>query len=98
MTLQSDFTQCEVTPVVLHGVVYPEPPSEDGLEWIVGDARRRATLFLGMLVYRGTSLIRNSTPLGPYGRPIPGALYRSQGVWRFLMSEVPLYLVIYDSG
>ena len=28
-------------------------------------------------VYRGTSLIRNNPPLGPYGRPMPRALWRS---------------------
>ena len=27
--------------------------------------------------YRGTSLIRNSPPLGPYGRPMPRVLWRS---------------------
>ena len=27
--------------------------------------------------YRGTSLIRNSTPLGPYGRPMPWTLWMS---------------------
>jgi len=44
--------------------------------------------------YRGTSLIRNSTPLGPYGRPMPRALWRSWGGERFLMSEVPLYAIL----
>ena len=41
--------------------------------------------------YRGTSLIRNRPTLGPYSRPMPGALWLSQGCWRFLMSEATLY-------
>ena len=41
--------------------------------------------------YRGTSLIRNSAPVGPYSRTIPRALWWSQGVEPFLMSEAPLY-------
>jgi len=36
--------------------------------------------------YRGTSLIRNRAPLGPYSRTMPRAI----GGGRFLMSEVPL--------
>ena len=39
-------------------------------------------------MYRGTSLIRNSAPLGPYRRPMPRALGWSKGGGRFLMSEV----------
>jgi len=38
------------------------------------------------LAYRGTSLIRNSPPLGPYGRPMPRALW-----WAFRMSKVPMW-------
>jgi len=37
--------------------------------------------------YRGTSLVRNSAPLGPYSTTVPRAL---RGL-PFLMSEVPLY-------
>ena len=44
-----------------------------------------------LLPYRGTSLIRNSAPLGPYSRTMPRALWWSYGGGRFLMSEVPLY-------
>ena len=40
--------------------------------------------------YRGTSLIRNRRPLGPYRRTMPRALWGSQGGGRFLLSEVPL--------
>jgi len=41
--------------------------------------------------YRGTSLIRKRTPLGPYRRPVPRVLGVSHGGGRFLMGEVPLY-------
>ena len=43
--------------------------------------------------YRGTSLIRNRHPVGPYRRTIPRLLWRSWGGGRSLMSEVhvPLY-------
>ena len=41
---------------------------------------------MDMRIYKGTSLIRNSAPLGPYSR----ALWWSQGGGLFLMSEVPL--------
>ena len=41
-------------------------------------------------MYRGTSLIRKSTPLGPYRRLRPRVLGGSQGDGRFLMGEVPL--------
>ena len=42
------------------------------------------------MLHRGTSLIRNCNFLGPYRRTIPRVLRWSQGVWLFLMSEVPL--------
>ena len=41
--------------------------------------------------YRGTSLIRNSAPLGPYSGTMPRALWWPWGGGLFLMSEVPLY-------
>ena len=41
-------------------------------------------------VYRGTSLIRKRTPLGPYSRTMPMALWGSWGGGLFLMSEVLL--------
>jgi len=50
------------------------------------------------LVYRGTSLIRNSAPLGPYSRNMPRALWWSWGGGLFLMSEVPLYAYLVDGG
>jgi len=40
--------------------------------------------------YRGTSLIRNRHPAGPYSRTRSRLLWRSWGGGRFLMSEVPL--------
>ena len=42
-------------------------------------------------VYRGTSLIRNSAPLGPYSRSMPRAPWWSYGGGLFLMSVVPLH-------
>ena len=41
--------------------------------------------------YRGTSLTRKGTPLGPRRRPMPRVQGRSQGGGRFLVSEVPLH-------
>jgi len=40
--------------------------------------------------YRGTSLIRNCLPLGPYSRTMPRALWGPYEGVRFLMAEVPL--------
>ena len=37
----------------------------------------------GLRVYGDTSTIRNSLPLGPYGRLMPRALWWSWGVGRF---------------
>ena len=37
-------------------------------------SRFRSFRFFELPPYRGTSLTRKRTPLGPYGRPIPGAL------------------------
>ena len=45
-------------------------------------------------VYRGTSPITNSAPLGPYRGNMPRALWWSQGGRQFLMSEVPLQLLL----
>ena len=39
--------------------------------------------------YRGTSLIRNRTPLGPYCRPMPRALKESRGGGLFLWVRYP---------
>ena len=41
-------------------------------------------------VYRGTSLIRNRPPLGPYSRTMPRALWWSYGGREILVSEVSL--------
>ena len=40
--------------------------------------------------YRGTSLMKNSAPLGPYNRTMPRALRWAQGRGLFLRSEVTL--------
>ena len=40
---------------------------------------------------RGTSLIRNRHPVGPYSSPMPRVLRGFRGVGHFLISEVPLY-------
>ena len=44
------------------------------------------------VTYRGTSLLRNCFPLGPYSRPIPKVLWWSWGGGAFLMREVTLYV------
>ena len=44
--------------------------------------------------YRGTLPTSKRTPLGPYRRPVPKVLGGSYGGGRFLMSEVPLYLLM----
>ena len=41
--------------------------------------------------YRGTSLTKKRTPLGPYSRPMPRVPGWSWAGGCFLMSEVPLY-------
>ena len=43
------------------------------------------------VVYRGTSLIKNSAPLGPYSMNVPRALWWFQREGLFVISEVPLY-------
>ena len=48
--------------------------------------------------HRGTSLIRNRHPAGPYRRPMPRALGVSWGDGRFLTSELPLYGSVSQSG
>ena len=40
--------------------------------------------------YRGTSIIREIAPLGPYTRTMPRVPWWPQGRGLFLMSEVPL--------
>ena len=51
--------------------------------------------------YRGTSIIRNSLPLGTYSRLKPRAVRWSsrgpRGLGVFFLSEVPLYLEPRDS-
>ena len=58
--------------------------------WIPGIDSPAAGGHVVQVAYRGTSLIRDSAPLGPYSRTVPRALRWSQGGGQFLMSEVPL--------
>ena len=44
-----------------------------------------------MWLLQGTSLIRESAPLGPYSRTMPRALWWSEGGGLILTSEVSLY-------
>jgi len=44
----------------------------------------------GLRVYRGTSLMRERSPLGPYSMHMPRALWWSYGGGCLLMSEVLL--------
>ena len=52
------------------------PEADPSAPFISGDL---FSIVLGSLGrgYRGTSLIRNNPPLGPYSRPMPGALWWS---------------------
>ena len=43
---------------------------------------------LSVWVYRGTSLIRNTPLLGPYGRTLPRVLWWSEGEELSFISEV----------
>ena len=61
-----------------------------GLRADATDARRTWWV-LSETKYRGTSLIRNRAPLGPYSRNMSRALWWPSGGGLFLMSEVPLY-------
>ena len=45
-------------------------------------------------VYRGTSLVTNTPPAGPYGNSMPRVLWWSWGGWRFLKSEAPLCMYV----
>ena len=47
--------------------------------------------YLPQTLYRGTSLTRKRTPLGPCRGPMPRVLGGSKGGCRFLMGEVPLH-------
>ena len=47
---------------------------------------------------RGTSLMRNTPLLVPYSRTIPRVPCCSEGGGLFLMSEVPLYLVLFQTA
>ena len=51
---------------------------------------KRCVQILGVLNCRGTSLIRNSEPLGPYSRTMRRALWWPPGEGLFLVSGQPL--------
>jgi len=53
--------------------------------------RKAAKVVDPRTVYRGTSRIRISAPLGPDSRTMPKALWQPCGGVLFLVSEVPLY-------
>ena len=57
------------------------------------DPRHKHTVQLYM--YRGTSLIRNSRPLGPYSKTLHRALWWPLWGGVVLMSEVPLYMFFF---
>ena len=46
--------------------------------------------------YRGSSLMRNTPPVGPYSSPMPRDLVILGG-WVFLMIEVPLHHVDHNA-
>ena len=48
-------------------------------------------------LYRGISLIRKRTPLGPYRRPMPRVLRGHRGVGAFLVPLYPLSRRIPDA-
>ena len=56
--------------------------------------RRHGLVRIECIPYRGTSLIRKRTPLGPYRRPMLRVLGGSYRHGRFLMDEVPLYMEV----
>ena len=60
---------------MIERVWYPRP---------AGPGRARFAMTLEPLRYRGTSLIRNSAPLGPYSNNVPRALWRPYGGVCFL--------------
>ena len=77
------------------------PEKEDLTAWwsrtakaeVVLEGHTRRSGRLGVVAagrYRGTSLIRSRLTLGPFSRPLSGALRWSYGRRRFLMSEVTL--------
>ena len=56
------------------------------------DRERAQAGMLRASSYRGTSLVRNRAPKGPYRRPMPRVLGGSLVGGRFPMGEVPLYI------
>ena len=46
--------------------------------------KRGTSLIRTFFLYRGTSLTRKRSTLGPYRKPMPRVLGGAQGGWRFL--------------
>ena len=67
-----------------------QPSGSDFRTQKLTDARPRV-FRVRIVLYRGTSLIRNRTPLGPHSRTMPRALWQPCGGLLFLMCEVALY-------
>jgi hypothetical protein len=62
----------------------------DSVFRVEGLPRTGGATEMRLRAYRGTSLIRERPPLGPYRGPMPRVLGRSQRGGHFLMSEVSL--------
>ena len=61
------------------------------LETVPPPRKLRECMGYSQMRHRGTSLMINRHPLGPYNRSMSRALWGSYGGGRFLMIEVPLY-------
>ena len=79
-----DFNQ--VPPTLL-----PSPLPPFRLQNLPFDSKISEVVLVLHRSYRGTSLSRKHTSLGPYRRPMPRVLGGSWGGGCFLMSVVPLY-------
>ena len=66
----------------------PDPALDDGTSF-----RERNTV---RQPYRGTSLTKKRTRLGPFSRPMPGVLGGSQEGGRFLMARYPCTADIFE--
>jgi len=69
----------------------PVRPGAAGYSYVEVLSMRYKSVNFRAKKYKGTSLIRNSAPLGPYSGTMPRALWWSWGGWLLLISEVPLY-------
>ena len=71
---------------------YTELPDPHKVGWFIASCvvEPRDPEAVAFQTYRGTSLIRNQPPIGPYSRSMPMALWRSLGGGLILVREVPL--------